>query len=98
MVVGHYGCSGCRLHSKARASVGRQLVRHIQDVRDRHRGLLDAMPERHRHDALVELNVIEQVVMSASAPSCSTPGQRSERQHSRLVLRGERMACCTISR
>jgi carbonic anhydrase len=37
-------------------------LRHIQDVRDRHRTLLDAIPEHARHDALVELNVIEQVV------------------------------------
>ena len=37
-------------------------LRHIQDVRDRHKPLLDAIPEALRHDALVELNVIEQVV------------------------------------
>ena len=34
----------------------------MQDVRDRHRHLLEALPEHGRADALCELNVIEQVV------------------------------------
>ena len=63
MVVGHYGCSGVQAALEgARIGLANNWLRHIQDVRDRHRGLLDAMPERFRHDALVELNVIEQVV------------------------------------
>lgn len=63
MVVGHYGCSGVQAALEgARIGLADNWLRHIQDVRDRHRGLLDAMPEHHRHDALVELNVIEQVV------------------------------------
>ncbi|MDP1655369.1 carbonate dehydratase [Rhodoferax sp.] len=63
MVVGHYGCSGVQAALEgARIGLADNWLRHIQDVRDRHRGLLDAMPERFRHDALVELNVIEQVV------------------------------------
>jgi carbonic anhydrase len=37
-------------------------LRHIKDVRDRHAGLLAALDERHRLDALCELNVIEQVM------------------------------------
>ena len=62
-VVGHYGCSGV-----AAALAGRRVglvdnwLRHVQDVRDRHKALLDAIPEARRHDALVELNAIEQVV------------------------------------
>lgn len=62
-VVGHYGCSGV-----AAALAGRRVglvdnwLRHVQDVRDRHKALLDAIPEVRRHDALVELNAIEQVV------------------------------------
>ena len=63
MVVGHYGCSGVQAALEgARIGLADNWLRHIQDVRDRHRELLDALPERHRHDALVELNVIEQVV------------------------------------
>jgi carbonic anhydrase len=37
-------------------------LRHIKDVRARHAALIEAMPREHRHDALCELNVIEQVV------------------------------------
>jgi carbonic anhydrase len=46
----------------ARIGVADNWIRHIQDVRDRHRGLLEQLPEDHRADALVDLNAIEQVV------------------------------------
>ena len=63
MVVGHYGCSGVQAALEgARIGLADNWLRHIQDVRDRHSTLLDAIPEHARHDALVELNVIEQVV------------------------------------
>ena len=63
MVVGHYGCSGVQAALEgARIGLADNWLRHIQDVRDRHRDLLESLPERFRHDALVELNVIEQVV------------------------------------
>ena len=63
MVVGHYGCSGVQAALEgARIGLADNWLRHIQDVRDRHRTLLDAIPEHARHDVLVELNVIEQVV------------------------------------
>ncbi len=62
-VVGHYGCSGVEAAlSGKRVGLADNWLRHIQDVRDRHKPLLDAIPEALRHDALVELNVIEQVV------------------------------------
>ena len=63
MVVGHYGCGGvmAALHG-TRIGLADNRIRHIQDVRDRHRGILDAMPPEKRGDALVDLNVIEQVV------------------------------------
>ena len=51
----------------ARIGLADNWLRHIQDVRDRHRDLLDAIPEHARHDALVELNVIEQVVNVAQS-------------------------------
>lgn len=63
MVVGHYGCSGVQAALEgARIGVADNWLRHIQDVRDRHRQMIEAIPEHVRHDALVELNVIEQVV------------------------------------
>jgi len=63
MVVGHYGCGGvmAALHG-ARIGLADNWIRHIQDVRDRHRVLLDGLPDAQRADALVDLNVIEQVV------------------------------------
>jgi carbonic anhydrase len=63
MVVGHYGCGGVRAAlDNVRIGLADNWIRHIQDVRDRHKKLLDAIPENKRLDALVELNAIEQVV------------------------------------
>ena len=62
-VVGHYGCSGVQAAlAGTRVGLADNWLRHIQDVRDRHKTLLDALPEARRYDALVDLNAIEQVV------------------------------------
>jgi carbonic anhydrase len=63
MIVGHYGCGGvlAALHG-ARIGLADNWIRHIQDVRDRHRGILENIAPEKRADALVDLNVIEQVV------------------------------------
>jgi len=63
MVVGHYGCGGvlAALHG-TRIGLADNWIRHIQDVRHRHRQLLDSLSDAVRADALCELNVIEQVV------------------------------------
>ena len=62
MVVGHYGCSGVQAAlAGARIGLADNWLRHVQDVRDRHRDLIDAAPEATRHDLLCSLNVIEQV-------------------------------------
>jgi len=63
MVVGHYGCAGVKAAmNNVRVGLADNWIRHIQDVRDRHRALLDSLPEANRVDALCELNVVEQVV------------------------------------
>jgi carbonic anhydrase len=63
MVVGHYGCGGVQAAlENRRVGLADNWIRHIMDVRDRHRGLLDNTAPDKRLDALVELNVIEQVV------------------------------------
>jgi carbonic anhydrase len=63
MVVGHYGCGGVMAALRnTRVGLADNWIRHIQDVRDRHRALLDSLPEDKHADALVDLNVIEQVV------------------------------------
>jgi carbonic anhydrase len=68
MVVGHYGCSGVQAALEgARIGLADNWLRHIQDVRDRHRGLIEAVPEHARANALCELNAIEQVVNVAQS-------------------------------
>jgi carbonic anhydrase len=63
MVVGHYGCGGVMAAlNNTRVGLADNWIRHIQDVRDRHRALLDSVPESARGDLLVDLNAIEQVV------------------------------------
>ena len=64
MVVGHYGCSGV-----GAALVGRRVgladnwLRHVEDVREKHAGLLDEWPMGDaRHHRLVKLNTIEQTI------------------------------------
>jgi carbonic anhydrase len=63
MVVGHYGCGGVMAAlNGTRVGLADNWIRHIQDVRDRHRGILENIAPAKRADALVDLNVIEQVV------------------------------------
>jgi len=63
IVCGHYGCSGVQAALEgARVGLADNWLRHIQDVRDRHRALLEQFRPDQRAGALCELNVIEQVV------------------------------------
>ncbi|WP_332814406.1 carbonate dehydratase [Ramlibacter sp.] len=63
MVVGHYGCGGVQAAlNDMRIGLADNWIRHIQDVRDRHRGILANVSPEQRTDTLVQLNVIEQVV------------------------------------
>ena len=63
IVVGHYGCGGVQAAlENTRIGLADNWLRHVQDVRDRHASLIANMPAALRHDVLVELNVIEQVV------------------------------------
>jgi len=63
MVTGHYGCSGVQAALEgARIGLADNWLRHIQDVRDHHKALLESIPESARANALCELNVVEQVV------------------------------------
>lgn len=62
IVVGHSQCGGVRAAlSGRRAGLVDNWLRHVQDVRDAHQGLLNCIDdEARRLDALVELNVLEQ--------------------------------------
>jgi carbonic anhydrase len=63
MVVGHYNCSGVQAALEgARVGLADNWIRHVQDVRARHRQLLDSLSEGVRAHALCDINVIEQVV------------------------------------
>jgi carbonic anhydrase len=63
MVVGHYRCGGVIAALQgARIGVADNWIRHIQDVRDRHRSQLESVAPDKRGDMLVDLNVVEQVV------------------------------------
>jgi carbonic anhydrase len=63
IVCGHYNCGGilAALQDNKLGLIDNWL-RHVQDVRTRHRAELDALEtEEQQHDRLCELNVIEQV-------------------------------------
>jgi carbonic anhydrase len=63
IVCGHYSCGGI-LAALQDNKLGliENWLRHVQDVRAKHRAELDALEtEQKQHDRLCELNVIEQV-------------------------------------
>ena len=62
IVVGHYGCSGVRAAMLGtRIGLADNWLRHVQDVRNKHKVFLDALrDDETRHRALCELNVLEQ--------------------------------------
>ena len=81
MIVGHYGCGGVNaaLHDK-RVGLADNWLRHVKDVRDRHRALLDTVPEAWRADVLCELNAIEQCLNIAHTTvmqDCWARGQKA---------------------
>ncbi len=62
IVVGHYGCAGVRAAMRGiRIGLADNWLRHVQDVRLRHRKRLDHLPDAEQEDILCEINVIEQV-------------------------------------
>jgi carbonic anhydrase len=62
MVVGHYGCAGVRAALRGtRVGLADNWLRHVQDVRMRHRKRIDHLPPAEQEDILCEMNVIEQV-------------------------------------
>ena len=64
LVVGHYGCGGVKAALRNnRLGLIDNWLRHVQDVRDKHRELLQAVDGGElKADRLCELNVIEQAI------------------------------------
>ena len=62
MVVGHYGCGGVLATLRgARVGLVDNWLRHVHDVKLRHRRRLDHLSVPEQEDVLCEMNVIEQV-------------------------------------
>ena len=62
IVVGHYGCAGVRAAMRGlRVGLADNWLRHVQDVRLRHRKRLEHLSPEQQEDVLCEMNVIEQV-------------------------------------
>ncbi|MEN9629312.1 MAG: Carbonic anhydrase 2 [Pseudomonadota bacterium] len=80
MVVGHYGCAGVRAAMRGiRVGLADNWLRHVHDVRLRHRKRLDHLPPEQQEDILCEMNVIEQVgnvAMSTVIQDAWARGQR----------------------
>ena len=62
MVVGHYSCGGVLAAIRGtRIGLADNWLRHVLDVRQRHRELLNHLPQAELEDVMCELNVIQQV-------------------------------------
>jgi len=63
IIVGHSGCGGVNAAlNDLRVGLADNWIRHVQDVRNRHRDWLETVPAPRRVDALCELNVVEQAL------------------------------------
>ncbi len=62
LVVGHYGCGGVlAVLREDRVGLADNWLRHVHDVKMRHRGRLLHLCTHDQEDVLCEMNVIEQV-------------------------------------
>jgi carbonic anhydrase len=79
IVCGHYGCSGVKAAlNNTRIGLVDNWLRHIQDVRDDHGAYLGTVLPAKQHDALCELNVIEQVRHVAQTSAVQDAWERGQ--------------------
>lgn len=94
MVVSHYACGGVAAAlANARVGLADNWIRHVQDVRDRHRDMLGRICEQRQPDALSELNVVEQVANVAT----STVLRDAWLRRQDVTIHGWRSGCRTAS-
>ena len=63
VVCGHYGCGGVKAAFRGeRHGLVDNWLRHVADVREKHRARLEGRDEAGAHERLCELNVVEQVL------------------------------------
>ena len=79
IVVGHSGCGGVNaaLHD-SRVGIADNWLRHVKDVRHKHREWLGGVSADHQVDALCELNVIEQAINVAQTTVVQDAWQRGQ--------------------
>jgi carbonic anhydrase len=80
IVCGHYGCGGVLAALRGdRLGLIDNWLRHVQDVRDKHKQQLDAFAtEAERHRRLCELNVVEQVANVAGTTIAREAWERGQ--------------------
>jgi carbonic anhydrase len=81
IVVGHYGCSGVMAAmTDTRVGLADNWLRHVQDVRNKHREWLGALPDQAtQHAALCELNVLDQALNVAQTTVLQDAWSRGQR-------------------
>jgi carbonic anhydrase len=80
IVCGHFGCGGVEAASEDRSlGLSDQWLKHVRDVRDKHREQLGALKKVLRSNRLCELNVIEQVLNVARTASVRDAWSRQQR-------------------
>ena len=85
IVVGHSRCGGvAAAMNDTSVGLADNWIRHVKDVRNRHRAWLDTVPEARRIDALCELNVIEQALNVCQTTIVDDAWQRDQE----LVVHG----------
>lgn len=85
LIVGHYGCGGVQAALRdVKAGLVENWLRHIKDVRDKHSAILAGLSDADQADALVALNVIEQVSNAAH----TTVVQSAWESGQELILHG----------
>lgn len=80
IVCGHYGCGGVLAALRGdRLGLIDNWLRHVQDVRDKHRVELDELDtEARRHERLCELNVAEQAANLAATTIVQDAWERGQ--------------------